>query len=86
MTYLNASKERRSVTVVGSSATLRFDLIYTTKQWLFPTGLNEVDCATNISPLEAELLHMISNIPILIQVKHGPQYPIMDRLERGKMD
>ncbi|MGB2478333.1 MAG: Gfo/Idh/MocA family protein, partial [Candidatus Poseidoniaceae archaeon] len=59
----NASKERRSVTVVGSSATLRFDLDIHDKAVVISDGVEtEVDCATNISPLEAELLHMISNI------------------------
>ena len=59
----NASKERRSVTVVGSSATLRFDLDIHDKAVVISDGVEtEVECATNISPLEAELLHMISNI------------------------
>ena len=59
----NASKERRSVTVVGSSATLRFDLDIHDKAVVISDGIEtEVECATNISPLEAELLHMISNI------------------------
>jgi len=59
----NASKERRSVTVVGSSATLRFDLDIHDKALVISNGVEtEVDCATNISPLEAELMHMISNI------------------------
>ena len=59
----NASKERRSVTVVGSSATLRFDLDIHDKAVVISNGVEtEVECATNISPLEAELLHMISNI------------------------
>ncbi len=59
----NASKERRSVTIVGSSATLRFDLDIHDKAVVISDGIEtEVDCATNISPLEAELLHMISNI------------------------
>lgn len=59
----NASKERRSVTVVGSSATLRFDLDIHDKAVIISDGVeSEVDCASNISPLEAELLHMISNI------------------------
>ena len=59
----NASKERRSVTIVGSSATLRFDLDIHDKAVVISDGIEtEVDCTTNISPLEAELLHMISNI------------------------
>ena len=59
----NASKERRSVTIVGSSATLRFDLDIHDKAVVIADGVEtEVECATNISPLEAELLHMISNI------------------------
>ena len=59
----NASKERRSVTVVGSIATLRFDLDIHDKAVIISDGVeSEVDCASNISPLEAELLHMISNI------------------------
>ena len=59
----NASKERRSVTIVGSSATLRFDLDIHDKAVIISDRVEtEVDCATNISPLEAELLHMISNI------------------------
>ena len=59
----NASKERRSVTIVGSSATLRFDLDIHDKAVVISDGIeSEVECATNISPLEAELLHMISNI------------------------
>jgi len=59
----NASKERRSVTVVGSSATFRFDLDIHDKAVVISNGIETVvDCATNISPLEAELLHMISNI------------------------
>ena len=59
----NASKERRSVTIVGSNATLRFDLDIHSKAVVISDGVEtEVDCATNISPLEAELLHMISNV------------------------
>jgi predicted dehydrogenase len=59
----NASKERRSVTIAGSSATLRFDLDIHDKAVVISDGVEtEVECATNISPLEAELLHMISNI------------------------
>ena len=59
----NASMERRSVTVVGSSATLRFDLDIHDKAVVISDGVEtEVECETNISPLEAELLHMISNI------------------------
>ena len=59
----NASKERRSITVVGSNATLRFDLDIHDKAVVISDGVEtEVDCATNTSPLEAELLHMISNI------------------------
>lgn len=59
----NASKERRSVTVVGSSATLRFDLDIHDKALVISDGVEtEVECGTNISPLEAELFHMISNI------------------------
>ena len=59
----NASKGRRSVTIVGSSATLRFDLDIHDKAVVISDGVEtEVECATNISPLEAELLHMISNI------------------------
>ena len=59
----NASKERRSVTIAGSSATLRFDLDIHDKAVVISDGIEtEVECATNISPLEAELLHMISNI------------------------
>ena len=59
----NASKERRSVTIVGSSATLRFDLDIHDKALVISDGVEtEVECGTNISPLEAELFHMISNI------------------------
>lgn len=59
----NASKERRSVTIVGSNGILRFDLDIHDKAVVISDGVEtEVDCATNISPLEAELLHMISNI------------------------
>ena len=59
----NASKERRSVTIVGSRAVLRFDLDIHDKAVVISDGTeNEVDCAKNISPLKAELLHMISNI------------------------
>ena len=59
----NASKERRSVTIVGSNATLRFDLDIHDKAVVISDGVEtKVDCVTNISPLEAELLHMISNI------------------------
>ena len=59
----NASKERRSVTIIGSNATLRFDLDIHNKAVVISDGVEtEVDCATNISPLEAELLHMISNV------------------------
>ena len=59
----NASQERRSVTIVGSRAVLRFDLDIHDKAMVVSDGIEkEVDCAKNISPLEAELLHMISNI------------------------
>lgn len=59
----NASKERRSVTIVGSHATLRFDLDIHDKAVVISDGIeSEIECATNTSPLEAELLHMISNV------------------------
>ena len=59
----NASKERRSVTIVGSDATLRFDLDIHDKAVVISDGIEtEINCGSYTSPLEAELLHMISNI------------------------
>lgn len=59
----NASKERRSVTIVGSDATLKFDLDIHDKAVVIFDGIEtEINCGSYTSPLEAELLHMISNI------------------------
>ena len=59
----NASKERRSVTIVGSDATLRFDLDIHDKAVVISDGIEtEINCDSYTSPLEAELLHMISNV------------------------
>lgn len=80
----NASKERRSVTIVGSNATLRFDLDIHNKAVVISDGVQtEVDCSTNISPLEAELLHMISNVDNFNSGKTWTQVPDYGSALRG---
>ena len=67
-----ASKERRSVTIIGSIASLRFDLDIHDKAWLIENGVEkEIFCESSQSPLEAEILHMITNVS---QFKSGEQW------------
>ena len=58
-----ASKERRTVTIVGSNSTLRFDLDIHDRATLI-SGNNEVEifCDSTNSPLESELMHMVDNV------------------------
>lgn len=56
-------RERRTVTLVGSSASIRFDLdIHDRVTLVSENGETEVFCESAISPLEAELMHFISGI------------------------
>ena len=58
-----ASQERRTVTLVGSNASLRFDLDIHDRVILISEGEEvEILCDSSHSPLEAELKHMISAI------------------------
>lgn len=80
----NASKERRSVTIVGSSATLRFDLDIHDRAVLIRDGIEkEVACDSQTSPLEAELLHMVSNINNFKSTKSWTPIPDYGAALRG---
>ncbi len=58
-----ASLERRSVTLVGSNATLRFDLdVHDRVVLISDNGEKEIYCESTISPLEAELENIITGI------------------------
>ena len=58
-----ASQERRSVTLVGSIATLRFDLdVHDRVVLISNNGEKEIFCESTISPLEAELENIITGI------------------------
>ena len=58
-----ASQERRSVTLVGSIATLRFDLdVHDRVELISDDGGKEIFCESTISPLEAELENIITGI------------------------
>ena len=58
-----ASQERRSVTLVGSIATLRFDLdVHDRVVLISDNGEKEIFCESTISPLEAELENIITGI------------------------
>ena len=58
-----ASQERRTVSLVGSSATLRIDLDIHDRVFFISKGEEkEILCASGKSPLESELRHMISSI------------------------
>ncbi len=58
-----ASQERRSVTLVGSIATLRFDLdVHDRVELISNDGEKEIFCESTISPLEAELENIITGI------------------------
>ena len=58
-----ASQERRSVTLVGSIATLRFDLdVHDRVELISNDGEKEIFCESTISPLEAELKNIITGI------------------------
>ncbi len=58
-----ASQERRTVSLVGSSATLRIDLdIHDRVFFISGEEEKEILCACGQSPLESELRHMISSI------------------------
>ncbi len=58
-----ASQERRTVSLVGSSATLRIDLDIHDRVFFISGGEEkEILCASGQSPLESELRHMISSI------------------------
>lgn len=58
-----ASQERRSVTLVGSIATLRFDLdVHDRVELISDDGEKEIFCESTISPLEAELENIITGI------------------------
>ena len=57
------SRERRTVTLVGSNASLRFDLdVHDRVTLISENGEKEIFCESTISPLEAELNHIISGI------------------------
>ena len=57
------SRERRTVTLVGSNASLRFDLdVHDRVTLISESGEKEIFCESTISPLEAELNHIISGI------------------------
>ena len=59
------SQERRTVTLVGSNASIRFDLdIHDRATLISENGETEIFCESAISPLEAELMHFISGIKI----------------------
>ncbi|MBB69527.1 MAG: hypothetical protein CMB28_00255 [Euryarchaeota archaeon] len=56
-------RERRTVTLVGSNASIRFDLdIHDRVTLVSENGESEIFCESAISPLEAELMHFISGI------------------------
>lgn len=58
-----SSAERRSVTLVGSNATLNFDLDVHDKAILISGGKKTiVPCQSSHSPLEAELRHILAGI------------------------
>tara|TARA_B100000945_G_scaffold188565_2_gene151353 strand:- start:3080 stop:4003 length:924 start_codon:yes stop_codon:yes gene_type:complete len=58
-----ASQERRSVTLVGSNATLKFDLdVHDRVVLISDNGEKEIYCESTISPLEAELEDIITGI------------------------
>ncbi|MCH2647273.1 MAG: Gfo/Idh/MocA family oxidoreductase [Candidatus Poseidoniaceae archaeon] len=58
-----ASQERRSVTLVGSIATLRFDLdVHDRVELISNDGEKEIFCESTNSPLEAELENIITGI------------------------
>ena len=58
-----ASTERRSVTLVGSQATLRFDLDIHDRAILVTEGFETtLHCESSHSPLEAELRHIIGAV------------------------
>ena len=58
-----ASQERRSVTLVGSIATLRFDLdVHDRVELISNDGEKEIFCESTISPLQAELENIITGI------------------------
>ncbi len=58
-----SSSERRTVTLVGSNASLRFDLDVHDKAIMILDGKEIVlDCESNHSPLEAELRHIIAGV------------------------
>ena len=58
-----ASQERRSVTLVGSIATLRFDLdVHDRVELISDNGEKQIYCESTISPLEAELENIITGI------------------------
>lgn len=57
------SREIRTVKLVGSNATLRFDLdVHDRATLISERGEIEIFCESTISPLEAELNHFISGI------------------------
>ena len=57
------SRERRTVTLVGSNASLRFDLdVHDRVTLISENEETEIFCDSTTSPLEAELLHFISGI------------------------
>ncbi len=58
-----SSAERRTVTLVGSNASFRFDLDVHDKAIMIVNGEETVlDCETTHSPLEAELRHIIAGV------------------------
>ena len=58
-----ASQERRSVTLVGSNASLKFDLdVHDRVVLISDNGEKEIYCESTISPLEAELEDIITGI------------------------
>ena len=80
----NASNERRSVTLVGSNATLRFDLDIHDRAVLICNGVEkEIDCNSRTSPLEAELSHMVSNINNFKSMKSWTPIPDYGSALRG---
>ena len=58
-----ASQERRSVTLVGSIATLRFDIdVHDRDEFISDDGQKEIYWETTITPLEAEFENIITGI------------------------
>jgi len=58
-----SNTERRTVTLVGSTASFRFDLDVHDKAFMITDGIETaIGCESNHSPLEAELRHIIAGV------------------------